>query len=108
MNAPWVLVCDSSGGWYPREGTVATLFPQQVPPAPIPSRPEPCAQDTSPSLIPRDRPERRTADARGTKFGPLCQARRTSPRGTRQPQPADPLQDRRKNGKVESRGGAVV
>src|SRR5205085_1463827 len=43
---------------------------------------------------PDDRPKRRTSDARGTTCGPLCPTRRTSPRGTRQPQPADPLQNR--------------
>src|SRR5262249_25918616 len=48
MNAPWVLLCDSSGGWDPPEGTVATIFSPQMPPAPIPSPPQPSAPDPSP------------------------------------------------------------
>ena len=48
----------------PPGGTVATISPQKAPPLPAPSRPEPTAQDASPLLIPRNRPARRTSDAR--------------------------------------------
>ena len=34
---------------------------------------------------------------RATTFGPVCRARQTSPRGTRQPQPSDPLQNHREH-----------
>src|SRR5262249_30989357 len=63
-GCPWGLGGDSGCG-YPLGGTVATFFPQISPSAPTPSRPEPSAPDAPPLLLLRNRPGRRTSDARG-------------------------------------------
>ena len=77
------------------EGAIARIFPKKRRRYPPRRGLSPRAQDASPWLIRRNRPARRTADARRRRSDRFVQAPRTSPRGTRQPQPADPLQNRR-------------
>src|SRR5262249_6208702 len=63
----------------PREEPLQRFTPQGPPPLPAPSRPEPPAPDASPLLVPRNRPKRRTADARERRPGRFVKRREPHP-----------------------------
>src|SRR5262245_9374704 len=83
MDRSWGLQFNSSCEAYPPAGTVTTIFPEQAPPVPQPSRPAPSAPDASPLRNPRNRPARRTTDARRWLSDPFVGAANLNPRHKR-------------------------
>src|SRR5215831_18210180 len=79
MDAPGASAATPSAEVTPSEERLQRFSPQEEAPLPAPSRPEPTAPDASPLLIPRNRPKRRTADARGRCPGRFVKRREAHP-----------------------------
>jgi hypothetical protein len=79
MDAPGASAATPSAEVTPSEERLQRNFPQEAPPLPASSRPEPTAPDASPLLIPPNRSKRRTADARGRRPGRFVKRREPHP-----------------------------